>query len=67
MHKYWARKPHSVVGEYIERYTQKGEFMLDPFIGSGVTAIEALKRGRKAIATNLDPIAIFITRMTRAR
>ena len=64
MHKYWARKPHNVVGEYIERYTKKGEIVLDPFTGSGVTAIEALKRGRKAVAMDLNPIAIFITRMT---
>src|SRR3990170_7908827 len=64
MHKYWARKPHNVVGEYIEHYSKKGEIVLDPFVGSGVTAIEALKRGRKAIAIDLDPISIFITRMT---
>jgi DNA modification methylase len=64
MHKYWARKPHNVVGEYIERYSKKGEVILDPFTGSGVTAIEALKRGRKAVAIDIDPIAIFITRMT---
>ena len=38
--------------------------MLDPFVGSGVTAIEALKHGRKAIAIDLDPMATFITRMT---
>lgn len=64
MHKYWARKPHNVVGKYIERYSKKGDIVLDPFVGSGVTAIEALKRGRKAIAIDLDPISIFITRMT---
>jgi hypothetical protein len=64
MHKYWARKPHNVVGEYIEHYSRKGEIVLDPFVGSGVTAIEALKRGRKAIAIDIDPIATFITRMT---
>ena len=64
MHKYWARKPHNVVGEYIERYSKKGEIVLDPFVGSGVTAIEALKRGRKAIAIDVDPIATFVTRMT---
>jgi DNA modification methylase len=64
MHKYWARKPHNVVGEYIEHYSRKGEVVLDPFVGSGVTAIEALKRGRKAIAIDLDPISTFITRMT---
>jgi adenine-specific DNA methylase len=64
MHKYWARKPHNVVGEYIEHYSKKGEIVLDPFVGSGVTAIEALKRGRKAIAIDLDPMATFITKMT---
>jgi len=64
MHKYWARKPHNVVGEYIEHYSKKDEIVLDPFVGSGVTAIEALKRGRKAIAIDIDPLAAFITCMT---
>src|SRR3990170_2901720 len=64
MHKYWARKPHNVVGEYIEHYSKKGEIVLDPFVGSGVTAIEALKRERKAIAIDVNPISTFITRMT---
>jgi len=64
MHKYWARKPHNVVGEYIEHYSKKGEIVLDPFVGSGVTAIEALKHGRKAIAIDLNPMSTFITRMT---
>jgi DNA modification methylase len=64
MHKYWARKPHNVVGEYIDHYSEEGELVLDPFCGSGVTAIEALRRKRKAIATDLDPMSTFITRMT---
>jgi len=64
MHKYWARKPHNVVGEYIEHYSKKGEIVIDPFLGSGVTTIEALKRGRKAVGIDLDPIATFMTRMT---
>jgi 16S rRNA G966 N2-methylase RsmD len=64
MHKWWARKPHNVVSEYIRHYSKEGEVVLDPFSGSGVTPIEAIKLGRKAIAVDLDPIAIFITRMT---
>jgi len=64
MHKFWARKPHNVVAEYIKRYSRKGEVVLDPFVGSGVAAIEALKLGRKAVAIDLDPISTFITRMT---
>jgi len=64
MHKFWARKPHNVVGEYIAHYSKKGEIVLDPFVGSGVTAIEALKCGRKAIAIDLNPVSTFITKMT---
>ncbi len=64
MHKFWARKPHNVVREYIEHYSSEGDIVLDPFCGSGVTAIEALKAGRKAIATDLDPTSSFITTMT---
>jgi len=63
IHKYWARKPHNVVADYIEHYSEKGEIVLDPFVGSGVTAIEALRLGRKAVAIDLNPIATFITRM----
>lgn len=64
MHKYWARKPHNVVSEYIKNYSEPGQIVLDPFVGSGVTALEAVKLGRKAIGIDLNPMAIFISRMT---
>ena len=64
MHKYWARKPHNVVSEYIENYTKEGEFVLDPFCGSGPTPIEAIKLGRKGIGIDLNPISTFVARMT---
>jgi 16S rRNA G966 N2-methylase RsmD len=64
MHKYWARKPHNVVAEYIKVYSKPNDIVLDPFSGSGVTAIESLKLKRKAIAIDLDPLANFIARCT---
>jgi 16S rRNA G966 N2-methylase RsmD len=64
MHKYWARKPHNVVAKYIKAYSKPNEIVLDPFSGSGVTAIESLKLNRKAIAIDVDPLATFITRCT---
>ncbi|KXB04735.1 hypothetical protein AKJ48_01585 [candidate division MSBL1 archaeon SCGC-AAA261O19] len=64
MHMYWARKPHNVVAEYIRNYSHKGGIVLDPFCGSGVAPIEAIKHDRKAIGIDLNPMAIFISRMT---
>jgi len=64
LHKYWARKPHNVVAEYIKRYSEENDIVFDPFCGSGVTLIEALRCGRKAIAVDLDPVATFITKMS---
>lgn len=64
MHKFWARKSPNVVAEYIEHYSKKGDIVLDPFAGSGVTAIEAIKLGRKAICIDYNPVMTFISRMT---
>jgi DNA modification methylase len=64
MHKYWGKKPHNIVRSFIEYYTEKGQIVMDPFCGSGVTAIEALLAKRKAIAIDLNPVATFITRAT---
>lgn len=64
IHKYWARKPHNVVSEYIRHYTREGDVVLDPFCGSGPTPIEAIKLGRKGVGIDLNPVSVFITRMT---
>lgn len=64
MHKFWARKPHNVVAEYIKHYSKPGDIVFDPFCGSGPTPIESIRLGRRAIGVDLDPIATFITRMS---
>lgn len=60
---YWSKKPENIVKQYIGHYTRKNEVTLDPFSGSGVTAIESLILKRKAIAFDINPIAIHFARM----
>ena len=63
-HKFWGRKTWNVVSKFIETYSPKGGIVMDPFSGSGVTALEALKLGRRVIAVDLNPVATEILRLT---
>ena len=66
MHTYWSKKPYDAVRDYIRHYTAPGDLVLDPFCGSGSTALAALMEGRKAVALDRSPAAVFITRQTCA-
>jgi DNA modification methylase len=63
MHKYWSKKPPNIVAFFIEKYSQKGDIVLDPFSGYGVTGIEALRLGKKAVLIDLNPIATHISKV----
>lgn len=62
MHTYWSKKPHDAIRQYIRHHTKPGDLVLDPFCGSGGTALAALMDGRKAIAIDRSPAATFITK-----
>ncbi len=62
MHTYWSKKPHDAIRQYIRHYTKPGDLVLDPFCGSGGTALAALMEDRKAIAIDRSPAATFITK-----
>jgi 16S rRNA G966 N2-methylase RsmD len=60
VHGYFTKQTWNVVAEYIKNYSKPGDLVLDPFGGSGVTAIEALMNNRSAISIDLNPMAVFI-------
>lgn len=62
IHPYWARKPLNIVDSVIRHLTQKGDLILDPFSGSGTIPFSAISNQRNSIATDLNPLSIFITR-----
>jgi 16S rRNA G966 N2-methylase RsmD len=52
---YWGNFIPQVPRQLMLRYTKAGDTVLDPFAGSGTTAIEALKLGRHSISLDLYP------------
>ncbi|HXG64240.1 MAG TPA: DNA methyltransferase, partial [Blastocatellia bacterium] len=60
VHPYFTRRPYNVVREYILRYSVEKDRVLDPFGGSGVTAIEAFLENRVGIHNDINPLANFI-------
>lgn len=60
VHPYFTRRPANVVREYILHYSKEGDRILDPFGGSGVTAIEAFLENRLGIQNDINPLANFI-------
>lgn len=60
VHGYFTKQSWNVVAEYIKNFSKPGDLVLDPFGGSGITAVEALMNNRKAINIDLNPMAVFI-------
>lgn len=48
--------------QLINRYTKKGEWVLDAFLGSGTSLIECQKLGRNGIGIDIDPNILTIAK-----
>jgi DNA modification methylase len=63
-HQYFTKRAWNVIQEYIDRFTNKGDVVCDPYGGSGVTIVEALIMGRKGIYLDISPWATFLAKQT---
>ena len=59
---YIGKLKSSIAGSLVEEYTSPGHTILDPFCGSGTIMLESILRGRNAIAFDINPYAILLTR-----
>ena len=53
--------PDELVRRLVLLYSQKGDEVLDPFLGSGQTALVALKHGRRAVGYDIEKSYIDLT------
>ncbi len=62
-HKYWGKKPYEPIAYIIEQLTEKGQLVVDPFVGSGITARESILRSRYFIGYDINSIATELTKL----
>jgi len=60
LHPFPAKYPPQLPRLFIQHLTQPGEVVLDPMMGSGTTVLEARRLGRRAVGTDIDPLALHL-------
>ena len=59
---YFAMFPETFAEYWIKRLTKPEETVLDPFSGRGTTALTALLCGRNAISSDVNDVAVCLTK-----
>ncbi len=59
---YWSQKPYTITDALINFFTTPGDIIMDPFMGSGVTILEASSNNylRKSIGIDINDMPIFL-------
>src|ERR1017187_9066580 len=60
-YRYPARFSPQFVRAAIEAFTKPGDTVFDPFMGGGTTLVEASALGRRAIGTDINRLAVFVS------
>lgn len=62
-HKYWGKKPVESWQLLIDQLTDKGDTVLDPFLGSGLIAKECIGKERKFIGFDINPVSLELSKL----
>ena len=62
-YRYPARFSPQFARSVIEAFTQPMDTVMDPFMGGGTAAVEALGLGRRFVGSDLNSLSVFVTRI----
>ncbi|HUJ10042.1 MAG TPA: DNA methyltransferase [Verrucomicrobiae bacterium] len=62
-HKYWGKKPSEPMRYLIQHLCSTGGLVVDPFLGSGISALEAVNLRRRFVGMDINPAAVRIARL----
>ena len=63
IHPYPAKFIPQIPANLIERLSEPGDTVYDPFVGSGTTMVEAALAGRGALGTDVNPMSVLLSRV----
>jgi len=66
-HRYPAKFIPQIVSRLVEKYTKKGDLVVDPFGGCGTTLVESKVMGRISIGVDINPVAVLITKAKKTQ
>jgi hypothetical protein len=65
--RFFGKFPPPIAAHLIDRYSAPGDLVLDPMVGSGTTAVEALLAGRRAEVSDVSPLSVLLSRAKTTR
>ncbi len=62
-YRYPGRFSPTFARSAIQTFSRSGDTVLDPFLGGGTSAIEAILLGRRYVGTDVNPLSVFVSRV----
>jgi hypothetical protein len=61
--RFFGKFPPPIAKHLISEFSKRGDWVLDPMMGSGTSAVEALDMGRNVVVRDISPLSTLLCRV----